>query len=1402
MAQNRIAPDEIRITGARENNLQDLTLALPTRSLVALAGVSGAGKSTLAHHIIARVARRRLGRLRGEPQALGPSYEPAVDAVNDLPPCVELPQEPLRGQSRSTIATYTGLLDLLAGLFLNHGRSRSPGREAVVPANDLNLAEWFHRHYAGQTITLADVRSDLTVSAAERLPNGTFYYRERRTAWTTATRASAKSALPARWWIAEPRTRIKVCSADDASRLVPPRREGCLWVIANAFIEAGVHRLAMDDPMLYEPLSRRLFSFNVAGPGGGECPACAGLGVTQGISEQALIRSAEVPLLDGGLNLAQNSARRFTHLGVLDDILRGLFRVHDLPAGVSWAQLSPELRRIVMHGSGAEQIPELPRGETRLRSAKRPFAGIVPLILARARSTGPAAKMFQQWVTETPCPDCGGSRFNRSARACQWRDYGLAELVSQRSLGELRGVFEPHQASARGSEADLLRSITTLLTVYEHLNLGHLPLNRATSTLSGGEAQRLKLGLGLALEMRDACYILDEPSRGLHAQDVAGLAAILRSVVRDENTVLLVEHQPLLLKHADHLITLGPGGGSAGGRVIYNGPAVDAPLEHSPAISKSSTRPEARSFLEVKRLSLHNLQNAEFRLPVAQLTAVVGVSGAGKSSAVLRGLVPAARGMLEGAGESPICKLRMPPGIRFVEVVGQKLAGQNRRSVVATVLEIFDPLRKYFAAQPDSEALGLDTSDFSFNSTGACPSCGGSGVARDGFGEETDACCHVCDGMRLAGGALLVRSEGCGIAELLDIPVATLAEDPPPAFDAAGRERLAALVDLGLGHLALGRATPTLSAGERQRLALARFLARLERREGNGLLVLDEPTAGLSVSDAARVFERIQNLTCDHGHTAVVLEHKLELLPLADWIVEFGPGGGPAGGRVIFEGTAIELSKAATPTATAWKYRSRKPVAANQRHAFPTAESIPWERCAEVFEPLAARSEIRDEVDLVRPLRPAVRLNADRIPKDTRIGELLDLLPWLRAQCTPLLPAQAVPIPNSEALAAATKGHRFGFSPVAPQLRLGLATPDDLQTAVRALLKLGFRQARTRISDTPLRDLLAKISTAADLTECLVVCDGGMPEALRATALRWSQGVVRLLDDGGNQLLTTQFVASAAVGLSLTAPFVGDWRSPQGRCAQCVGTGRLPAYPWELIVADERKGVADDKFWIPAVLEGVRSIRRSRIIPEVEFFAKQLVADFRQAPTRMDSQTRLLFEHGIPWRRFPKPSARRNDREQDYYSWRGLHDYVYLALGRITDARHKQRLKEGFRELPCPACAGTGMGWESVYVEYKHRTLRDIWSFATLEEWRSNFSCSVPSLSAAVALGLGKFSANERFVDVSAADRDQLMICLAQTASLAGLAIISNSRHAKSRKLVESAGMKFIPIPLKEQERA
>jgi len=1402
MAPNRQHLESIRVVGACENNLRNLTLTLPRGELVALAGASGAGKSTLAHHVLARVARRRLGRLRGEPGALASAYEPKVEAIEGLPPCIEIKQEPLRGQSRSTVATYTGILHLLAGLFLHHGESRSPSGAEVLPIRKTDLAEWLFRHYKGSEVQRAEIRPDLVIASVKQFPQGDFYFRERHSEWALGTRSAFKTPSTERWWIAVPKNQVTISSVEEIRRLIQSETSNSLWVVKKSiFLEDGEHRIAADDPVPYERFGRSLFSFNISRPGGGQCPVCKGLGITQGVKEATLLRSMDAPLLDGGLNLPKTGGR-FTHLGVLDEIIRGLCFKEGIPSKVTWRKLPAELKRKVMYGTGNELVPELRDGESRLRTAKRPFAGIVPLVLDRARSTGPAAKIFQPCVEEMPCQECGGSRYNRSARASKWRGHSVADLVLRLSLSELRDLLGAFAKTPERGEKDWLQTCETLLAVYQQLKLGHLSLSRATTTLSGGEAQRLKLGLGLALQMKDVCYIVDEPSRGLHSQDVEGLAQMLRATVDEGNSVIIVEHHPKLLSAADHLVTLGPGGGTSGGCIIYEGTPENSPLDTS-RVEFDLPLETSKSFVEVSNVQLHNLSNIGFRIPTAKLTGVVGVSGAGKSSAILGALVPAACRTLEGAGESPICRLRLPKEIRFVEVVGQKLAAQNRRSVVGSVVDILDPLRAHFASQPAARALSLKAADFSFNSTGACPACGGSGFAQDGFGKETADRCHACSGSRLAGPALLVRSEGCGFAELLEWPVSKLFTLNHPALEGEVKTTLGALVDLGLGHLALGRATPTLSAGERQRLALSRFLARIERGNGIGLLVLDEPTAGLSTIDARRVFAQIRTLATKHGHTVIALEHKLELLPSADWIIEFGPGGGPDGGQVIYEGTLDGLRNASTPTAEALSsVSSKSPVRQTlQKGSTGVSEAqFSWEACAEVFEPLAARLETHDEADLVRPVHPAVRLDPKRFPDDVRVGELLELLPWARRHGKDQPPKNIETFTDQQQFEGAIKGQAFGFSPVAPQLRLGLATQGDLEVAIRSLAKMGFNRGRLGDQSLPLSELPKRVLTNNDLLSCAVVCSLDAPETLRTTGIRWSEGVVKVYDDSQERKLSTQFIGEGGIiGFRLTAPFIGDCRSAQGRCPQCLGSGRLPSYPWNLIVADERRGIAEDGFWNPAVLVAIRALRRSRLIPEAKFFANQRVADFRNPPAKMDRQTRLYFEHGLPWRRFEKPNAIRTDREQDYYSWRGLHDYVYQSLGRMVDANHKRRLRAGVSQVTCPCCEGTGMGWEAAKFQVLGRSLVEIWKSMSLLDWKERLACQEPSLNVALELGLGRLRANDRFDAISEPDRSRLLLALVPTAILQNLTLISDGSiiQPSHRTLLKRMGMQLVASTLK-----
>jgi len=415
---------------------------------------------------------------------------------------------------------------------------------------------------------------------------------------------------------------------------------------------------------------------------------------------------------------------------------------------------------------------------------------------------------------------------------------------------------------------------------------------------------------------------------------------------------------------------------------------------------------------------------------------------------------------------------------------------------------------------------------------------------------------------------------------------------------------------------------------------------------------------------------------------------------------------------------------------------------------------------------------VHDETELVRPVHPAVKLDAERIPDDARVGEILELFPWARTRASPVAQNGAKNCADERELSDAVRGQAFAFSPLAHELRLGVAVPSDLRTAATKLSQLGFDEAECDGVRLPLRKLGASIKTPKQLAALRVWCRATAPEPQRALALRLSEGVVYL---GGPQpqTLTTRFFDSfGATGLALKARHVADYRSPQGRCVQCFGKGRLRAYPWEMLVADDRRALTDDAFWHPSVLPAIRALRRSRLVSEAEFFAREWVADFRQSPKKMDSRTRLLFEHGVPWRRFLKPSAKRTDREQDYLSWRGLHDYVFHCLGRMTDAAHKQRLRENVITLLCPACEGTGMGWESSLLDLQGMSLRNAWHKLTLEEWRNDLHCDTPALTAAIELGLAQLRPSVRWEEISNEQRSQLLLVLAHTAPLSGLALV------------------------------
>jgi len=1395
---NTAAGDTIRVVNARENNLRNVTVEFPIGKVTSVSGVSGSGKSSLVHQVVARVAERRFGRLRGVAEDIYPAYEPLVDSVEGLPPCVVVKQEPLKGSERSTIATYTRLIETLAKLYSAHGEQE--GVLSDVKAKNAAWAAWFATHHSGKKATIASLPVERIFASKTQLPKSRFVFARARTSeWSFCKSADLYGILPNTLFVSTPERSTSIGSAESFCNAIDEIGTSWLCVVENEFIVDNTwHCIASKESLPYEPVTRRLFSFNSELRGTGRCCDCDGRGKKQGVSKAKVICDAGKPILSGGLALPQ-SGEKFKNLGALDSILRGLLFTNGISVDASWNDLPEEIKDVVWNGSGSVNIPEMPKGTPKPRSSKRPFKGLYSLLIEKANSPTKSGRQFAVFIGVTDCEICNGTRYNQSARALNYHGVPFATLVNDLTIFEIVALIANWRQKASKAEGLLLTQLATLLTSFVELNLGHLQLGRSTNTVSGGEAQRLRLGLGLSLNLTDCCYILDEPSRALHPQDTASLAKTISSLTNGQNTVLMVEHNPLLIASSDFSVELGPGGGTQGGQVIFEGEARRMP-SYKTIIPKSSPRRAKGSVIRIKDLSQNNVKRVNFEIPTAATTAIVGVSGAGKSSAILGALAPAIQSQLEGVPHLSIGALTLPKSIEFVEIVAQNLATPNRRSVVATAIGIFDSLRKHFESTDAAKQLGLNASDFSFNGNGACRGCGGIGIALDGHGNPLNQHCQLCHGNRFNEWVSLCESDGLSIAGILNVPMSELVELKHDAISDTNRETMRVACNLGLGHLQLGRVVPSLSAGERQRLSLVRFASKMDSRTSTGLLILDEPTAGLSICDSIAAFIELQERLCDiKGHTLVAVEHKLQLLPTVDWIIEFGPGGGPNGGQVIFQGTYKELLRRKTPTSDAINNEARSLRSkSGLAIAVDSSESENANEQAKHFEAFISRQEVSTDEQIPAALRPIIRLNSRNAPDDISVAELLDVMPDLVAESLPKEPKGIRYFCSMNELESAIEGHSFGFSPVGIQRRLGLVSASDFSDATKRLLRAGFSNAVIAGNSLPLQDVAKLSPNQCEITNLWVICDADESQNLRQLALAWGQGVVKLLDETAKPTVySTNFIPASSndyrIGTSVTSRSVADRRSSDGQCLYCMGAGKLPVYQLDAMVKNSRLTIDNDSFWQPSVLAGIRSLRRQRMIPEANFYAKEGIFNFLQSMDHMDDETRFLFEHGIPWRRFLKPSAKRSDREQDYYSWRGLHDYVYLSLSSMKDKASSSQLKEGFTEIACSRCDGTGIGWESETLLLNGKSLRQLIRSIMVQELSTIGVNKNQALASAVQFGLGHLNVSRKIGALSDAEIESLLLAAGTKEPLLNLRIVAAAVPASNRagasKLLRMRGM-------------
>jgi excinuclease ABC subunit A len=913
-----MAASEIVIRGAAEHNLKRIDLVLPRNRLIVVTGVSGSGKSSLAFDTLyAEGQRRYVESLSAYArQFLEQMEKPDVESIEGLSPAISIEQKTTARNPRSTVGTVTEIYDYLRVLFARAGRPHchSCGKP-IAPQSVQQIVEAVLALEAGTRIqVLAPIvrgrkglyRQELAEAARQGFVrarvDGVLRELEEEIKLDKQKKHTIEIVVDRLVVAAEVRGRLTdsvETALDAADGLV------VVDVAGKRDLLFSRHLACVDCGVSVGELAPRMFSFNSPY---GACPDCDGLGVKQNFAPSKIVRDPAKSLRGGALRWGDANWHQ-----VLES---GLFAAYGVDPRTPYGELPARFRKVLWEGAGAREFDFKWQGRRMTYEYRKRWQGILALLERRYRDTASPSRRqeLEELMAAQECPSCRGARLRPESLAVRVGERTIAEhsaMSVERALEFYRTLeLAPREAAIAGP---VLKEIGERLSFLANVGLGYLTLERSATTLSGGEGQRIRLATQIGSRLTGVLYILDEPSIGLHQRDNRRLLDTLEAMRDLGNTVIVVEHDEETIRAADFVVDLGPGAGELGGEVVATGPpekiARDPRSLTGAYLSgrRSIPVPERRrpgngAALTVVEATEHNLDRQTVRFPLGVLTCVTGVSGSGKSTLVNDILHRALARHLHGADAEPGAH-RAILGLEHVDKainIDQSPIGRTPRSNPATYVGLFAPIRELFALVPESRARGYKPGRFSFNvSGGRCESCEGDGVIKIEmhFLPDVYVTCDVCGGKRYNRETLEIRWRGRTIAEVLEMTVHQALEfyDAVPPV----RDKLQTLQDVGLGYVRLGQPATTLSGGEAQRIKLSRELAR--RATGRTVYLLDEPTTGLHFDDISKLLSVLGRLV-DCGNTVIVIEHNLDVIKTADWIIDLGPEGGDRGGRVIVAG--------------------------------------------------------------------------------------------------------------------------------------------------------------------------------------------------------------------------------------------------------------------------------------------------------------------------------------------------------------------------------------------------------------------------------------------------------------------------------------------------------------------
>lgn len=918
--------NDLHVRGAREHNLRNIDVIIPRDKLTVITGLSGSGKSSLAFDTIyAEGQRRYVESLSAYArQFLQLMEKPDVDAIDGLSPAISIEQKTTSKNPRSTVGTITEIYDYLRLLYARIGIPYSPA--TGLPIESQTVSEMVDRilrlpeetrvlilapivrgrkgEYKKELVDLVKrgfqrVKVDGTVYSLDEVP--TLNKKIKHNIEVIVDRLVIKPGIERRLSEA-----IETCLQLSEGLVLVEQLESDQVLTLSSRFACPVSGFTLDE---IEP---RLFSFNSPF---GACPECDGLGVTIHFDPELVVPNPEITLREGAI-APWNTSFSFYYLQMLEAVTDAYGGDLDTP----FLELPEPTRQIILFGSGKERIPMLIQDGSRRHKTNKPFEGVIPSLERRQREKkerqGPLEEINKYQSTHT-CELCSGWRIKEEARAVKIKGLHLGE-VTELSIEKAAEWFSCLSNSLSEKEQQIasriLREINERLGFLVSVGLNYLTLSRSSSTLSGGESQRIRLASQIGSGLTGVLYVLDEPSIGLHQRDNDQLLTTLKRLRDLGNTVIVVEHDEDAILTADHVIDMGPGAGLHGGSVVAEGtPEQIQASEMSltgqylrgakyiplPA-NRRPIQPEKSIVLE--GASINNLKDVTARIPLSTFTCVTGVSGGGKSSLIIETLYKALAHTLNGASllPGPHKAVHGLDNIDKIIDIDQSPIGRTPRSNPATYTGVFTPIREWFAGLPEAKARGYTAGRFSFNVKGGrCEACQGDGVTRIEmhFLPDVYVECDQCHGQRYNRETLEVKYRDQSIANVLDMTV----DEALEFFDAVPsiKNKLSTLQNVGLGYIHVGQRATTLSGGEAQRVKLAKELSK--RSTGKTLYILDEPTTGLHFEDIRKLLEVLHSLV-DQGNTVVVIEHNLEVIKTADWIMDIGPEGGERGGQIVAEG--------------------------------------------------------------------------------------------------------------------------------------------------------------------------------------------------------------------------------------------------------------------------------------------------------------------------------------------------------------------------------------------------------------------------------------------------------------------------------------------------------------------